>query len=164
MKIAKRIKSGDRTLLEMHLGQIALGLICQVAGLLFADRPGRFSLGLWFGVAAAMAAAVHMARTLDRAFLSGDRAAKVITRGYLFRYLAVIFFLVIAAVTDVFHPLVFFLGYMSLKGTAYLQPLTHKLLNRLLHETDPVPQPVSEEAVSQETQICAESDVVKENL
>ena len=48
-------------------------------------------------------------------------------------------------VTNVMNPLVVFLGYMSLKGTAYLQPFTHKLCNKIFHETDPVPEALPEE-------------------
>ena len=39
---------------------------------------------------------------------------------------------------------------MSLKVTAYIQPFTHKLCNMLFHETDPVPEALPEEDVSQE--------------
>ena len=54
--------------------------------------------------------------------------------------------MVIIAVTDVMNPLIVFMGYMSLKVTAYLQPITHKLYNKLFHETDPEPQALPEEA------------------
>lgn len=145
MKIIEKIKKTDRTLLEMHIGQLFFGLICQLFGLFFVQQQGRYSAGLWFGIACAMVAAVHMAHTLDRALLMRDAAAKIITRGYVFRYLMFIILLVIVSVTGVMHPLTVFLGYMSLKVTAYIQPFTHKLLNRLLHETDPVPQPMPEQ-------------------
>lgn len=129
----------------MHIGQLFFGLICQLFGLFFVKQQGRYSAGLWFGIACAMVAAIHMAHTLDRALLMRDAAAKIITRGYVFRYLMFIILLVIVSVTGVMHPLTVFLGYMSLKVTAYIQPFTHKLLNRLLHETDPVPQPMPEQ-------------------
>ena len=32
-----------------------------------------------------------------------------------------------------------------MKVTAFLQPLTHKLCNKLFHETDPIPQAMPEE-------------------
>lgn len=54
------------------------------------------------------------------------------------------------AVTQALDPIVFFIGYMSLKVTAYLQPITHKLCNKLFHETDPEPEPMPEEDVSRE--------------
>lgn len=159
MKIIEAIKRTDRTLLEMHIGQLFFGSLCQLFGLFFVSRQGHYAAGLWFGIACSMVAAVHMARTLDRALLMGDGAAKVITRGYIFRYLMFIVFLVIVSVTGVMHPLTVFLGYMSLKVTAYIQPFTHKLLNRLLHETDPVPEPMeAQEPVSQEGQVPSDMD------
>ena len=159
MKIIETIKKTDRTLLEMHIGQLFFGLVCQVFGLFFVQQQGRYSAGLWFGIASAMVAAIHMAHTLDRALLMGDAAAKIITRGYIFRYLMFIILLVIVSVTGAMHPLTVFLGYMSLKVTAYIQPFTHKLLNRLLHETDPVPQPMPEQEIaSQEGQVSSDAD------
>ena len=77
----------------------------------------------------------------------------MVTRGYLFRYFLLAVVLVIISVTEVMNPLVFFLGYMSLKVTAYLQPITHKLCNRLFHEEDLDPLP--EEPEAQEGEIPA---------
>ena len=96
-----------------------------------------------------------MCRTLDRALLCGSDASGIVTRGYLFRYFLVAAVLVVIAVTGVMEPLVFFLGYMSLKVTAYLQPITHKLCNKLFHEVDPEPVP-EEELAAQEGEIPAE--------
>lgn len=159
MKIIEAIKRTDRTLLEMHIGQLFFGLVCQLFGLFFVHRQGSYAAGLWFGIACSMVAAVHMARTLDRALLMGDAAAKVITRGYIFRYLMFIVFLIVVSVTGIMHPLTVFLGYMSLKVTAYIQPFTHKFLNRLLHETDPVPEPMAaQEPAAPEGQAPSDMD------
>ena len=59
--------------------------------------------------------------------------------------------------TETLNPLVVFLGYMSLKVTALIQPFTHKLCNKIFHETDPEPQPMPEEEVKE-----AEGDKVEE--
>lgn len=142
MKIVEALKKTDRTLLEMHLGQLSFGVVCQLVGMFFVQDKGWYSASLWLGLAFSLAAGIHMARTLDRALLMGEAAAKVIARGYLFRYFMILLALVVSAVTKVLNPLVVFLGYMSLKVTAYLQPFTHKVLNRLFHETDHPPEPV----------------------
>lgn len=48
--------------------------------------------------------------------------------------------------TGVMNPLIFFFTYViCMKVTAFLQPLTHKLCNKLFHETDPIPQAMPEE-------------------
>lgn len=154
MKIIETARKMNRTLLEMHMGMVFFGLVCQAVGTLIVENQKEYALSLWFGVAFAIAGSIHMCRTLDRALLSGGNASGIVTRGYLFRYCLVAAVLVVMAVTGVMNPLVFFLGYMSLKVTAYLQPITHKLCNRLFHETDP--EPVSEEELAaQEGEIPA---------
>lgn len=135
----------------MHIGMWFFGIVCQLAGALLAENRGYYAKSLWFGVAFAFAGSIHMYRTLERAMAGGADASKVVTRGYLFRYAMVAVILIIISVTRVMNPLVVFLGYMSLKVTAYIQPITHKLCNKLFHETDPIPEPLpEEEAVSQE--------------
>lgn len=145
MKIIEALKKTDRTILEMHLGQLFFGVVCQLIGSFFTKGQGWYTASLWLGIVFSMAAVIHMGRTLDRAFKLGEGAEKVITRGYMFRYAVVVLLLIASALTKTLNPLVVFLGYMSLKGTAYLQPFTHKLLNRLFHETDPVPEPIQEQ-------------------
>ena len=126
------------------------GLVCQLAGMFFVRERWNYAVSLWFGVAFAMAGSIHMCRTLDRALSCGKDAPGIVTRGYLFRYAIVAVVLVVISMTEVLSPLVFFLGYMSLKVTAYLQPITHKLCNRLFGERDPEPEPLPEEAGAQE--------------
>lgn len=150
MKIIEILKKRDRTLLEMHIGMLAFGIVCQIAGAFFVQGQGYYAVSLWFGVAFAFAGSIHMARTLDRALECGGDAEKLVTRGYLFRYIMIVFVLAVAAVTKAMDPLVVFLGYMSMKVAAYLQPFTHKLCNRLFSETDPVPRAEEEAAAPEE--------------
>ena len=155
MKMIETARKMNRTLLEMHIGMVFFGLVCQAVGALIVSDQREYALSLWFGVAFAVAGSIHMCRTLDRALLCGSDASGIVTRGYLFRYFLVAAVLVVIAVTGVMEPLVFFLGYMSLKVTAYLQPITHKLCNKLVHEVDPEPVP-EEELAAQEGEIPAE--------
>ncbi|MCI8789829.1 MAG: hypothetical protein HFH92_12075 [Lachnospiraceae bacterium] len=155
MKMIETARKMNRTLLEMHIGMVFFGLVCQAVGALIVSDQREYALSLWFGVAFAVAGSIHMCRTLDRALLCGSDASGIVTRGYLFRYFLVAAVLVVIAVTGVMEPLVFFLGYMSLKVTAYLQPITHKLCNKLFHEVDPEPVP-EEELAAQEGEIPAE--------
>lgn len=139
------LKRADRILLEMHTGMLLYGIVCQAVGMFFAEAQGRYAGSLWFGILFAAVSSIHMANTLDRALDCGDAAARVITRGYAVRYLAVACILAVIAVTDVLNTLIVFLGYMSLKVTAYLQPLTHKFYNLIFHESDPIPQALPDE-------------------
>jgi len=155
MRVIERLKNMNRTLLEMHLGMLFTGLVFQLAGMMFAREQGYYAASLWFGVAFAFAASIHMYRTLDRALLYGADAPKLVTRGYVFRYVLFAAALVLTAMTEVMNPVIFFLGYMTLKVTAYLQPITHKLCNKLFHETDPVPEPMPDEPASPEGEISS---------
>ena len=143
----------------MHLGQLLFGIVCQLVGAFFVKEQGWYAASLWLGIVFSLVACKHMADTLDRALQQGENAAKIITRGYIFRYVMILLVLVISAMTEVLNPLVVFLGYMSLKVTAYLQPFTHKLLNRLFHEMDPVPEASQvEDTDSGEGQVPSDSD------
>lgn len=155
MRMIEAARRMNRTLLEMHIGMMFFGLVCQVLGVFLAKNQGSYALSLWLGVAFAFAGSIHMCRTLNRALLGGDNASGIVTRGYLFRYAVVALALAVISVTKAMNPLVFFLGYMSLKVTAYLQPITHKLCNRLFQEEDPEAEPLSEEAGAQEGEIPA---------
>lgn len=129
----------------MHTGMLVFGIVCQVVGAFFTKDQLRYASSLWFGILFAVTASIHMAKTLDRALTAGEAVSKIITRGYVFRYLMVIVILAVISVTDMMDTLIVFLGYMSLKITAYLQPFTHKFYNMLFHETDPVPQALPDE-------------------
>lgn len=137
----------------MHIGMAFWGICCQIAGALAVEKQGRYAGSLWFGIAFAFAASIHMYRTLERAMARGTDAPGVMTRGYLFRYGMIALVLILASLTEILNPLAVFLGYMSLKVTAYIQPLTHKLCNMLFHETDPVPEALPEEDISREGEI-----------
>ena len=145
MGIIENLKKRNRTLLEMHIGILFFGVLCQIVGVFFAQDLWYYAKSLWFGIFFAIVASIHMYKTLDRALWYGDDASKLVVRGYMFRYLMVIVILAVIAITEVMNPLIVFLGYMSLKVTAYLQPITHKLCNKIFHETDPIPEALGED-------------------
>lgn len=158
MKIAETLKKANRTLLEMWTGILFVGIVCQLAGAFLAKDQILYAKSLWFGILLSIAGTVHMYRTLDRALdLDEKSASKVIFRGYMIRYVLIVAVLSAIMVTGVLNPLIVFMAYMSLKVTALMQPLTHKIYNKLLHETDPVPMPEAEEAVSGEGAGLSES-------
>lgn len=148
MKIVEILRKKNRTLLELQTGIVLIGVICQIVGAFIVERQGYYAKSLWFGVLMSLAASIHMYRTLDRGLDYGADASKIIFRGYLFRYAFLVFVLAVAMVTEVMNPLVLFMGYMSLKVAAFLQPFTHKVCNGFFHETDPVPVPLPDEEAS----------------
>lgn len=150
MKILEKLRHKNRTLLEMYLGMIFLGLICQIAGAFIVQNQLRYAASLWFGIFTAAISALHLYRTLDSGLDYDEKTAtKIIFRGYIIRYVSIAVILLLVMITDVMNVLVVFMAYMSLKVTALIQPLTHKLCNKLFHETDPVALPLPEDEQEQ---------------
>ncbi len=152
MKIIEILKSRNRTLLEMDIGMLFWTGIATAAGAaLPLDAWGmaksEYFAGLWAAALATAVSLLHMLRCLDRALsLERETAQKLIFRGYVIRYAVAVAIVILAAVTGLLNPLVLGLGYILLmKAAAFSQPFTHKLCNKLFHETDPVPEPVSDE-------------------
>lgn len=131
---------------------LAWGVICQVVGAFFVKDQIYYAKSLWFGILFGMVSLVHMYRSLDRALdFEEKNASKMIMRAYFFRYVLIAVILCIIMVTEVMNPLIVFLAYMGIKVTALIQPITHKVSNKVFHETDPVPQPLSELLEAEET-------------
>lgn len=150
MKIMDRLKSVNRTILEMYIGILFWGIVCQLVGSFLVENQGMYARSLWFGILFALVNTIHMYRSLDRALDFDEKtASKMIYRSYLIRYISVAAILLVVMITEVMNPLVVFLAYMGLKVTAFLQPLTHKLCNKMFHETDPVPEALPEEEQGQ---------------
>ncbi len=143
----EKLKRINRALLELCLGIFFVGALCQIIGMWFAKDKLFYTLALWLGVLLAFITAIHMYRTLDKALDLGDNATKVVTKANLLRYGCIVIVFGVVLLTDVLNPLIAFMGLMSLKVAAYLQPFTHKLCNKVFHEVDPIPQPLPEEEV-----------------
>lgn len=127
------------------MGIIFIGLLCQFIGMWFVADKLLYAVALWLGVVLALVTVLHMYRTLDRALDLGADATKAVTKANLIRYGCIVIIFGIVLATGVLNPLITFMGLMSLKVAAYIQPFTHKLCNKFFHEVDPVPQPLMEE-------------------
>ena len=141
----EKVKALNRALLELVLGILFLGAIIQIVGVFVAEEALKFSIAMWLGVAAAVASAVHMYISLDRALSMGAGAYGVATKASMLRYFGWAILLGIVMVTKLLNPIHTFIGLLTLKVAAYLQPFTHKFCNFIFQETDPVPQAMPEE-------------------
>lgn len=143
----ERLKKVHRGLLELIAGILFLGGICLLIGVCLAKEPFLYAISLLIGILLAVITAYHMYRTLDKALSCEKDAARMITTAGLIRYVCIFLVLGIVLLTDKLNPLITFMGVMTLKAGAYLQPLTHKFFNYLFHEVDPIPQPLPDEEV-----------------
>ncbi|MBQ7776322.1 MAG: ATP synthase subunit I [Lachnospiraceae bacterium] len=144
----EKIKKINRGLLELWLGILFTGLMCQLIGMWFAGDKLLYTAALWLGIVLALLMVYHMYRNLDKALDMGVNAQKSATIGNLVRYVCFVIVFAIIAVTKVLNPLVAFMGLMSAKVAAYLQPITHKICNKIFHEVDPIPESLPEEEYS----------------
>lgn len=124
---------------ELIAGILFFGIICEAVGVWFVKDRFGYTVGILIGVILAVAMAIHMAWTLDRALdLPQTDAQKKIRTGSISRYAIIVLILGIMMYTGFANPLAGFLGLMSLKVAAYLQPFTHKLLQkRFKNEEEP---------------------------
>lgn len=143
----EKVKKINRALVELWIGILVTGLLCQFIGMWFADNKVLYSVALWIGIVLGLITVVHMYRTLDRALDLGAEAQKVVTSANLVRYGCIVVVFLIVLLTKALNPLITFMGLMSVKVAAYLQPFTHKLCNKVFHEVDPIPEPMPVEEI-----------------
>ncbi len=141
----ERIKALNRALLELIIGILFLGVIIQIVGLFVTQEPLKFSIAMWLGVAAAIASAVHMYISLDKALSMGAGAYGATTKSSMIRYFGWALLLGSIMLTKILNPIHAFIGLLTLKVAAYLQPFTHKFCNFIFQETDPIPQAMPDE-------------------
>lgn len=125
----------NKTLLELIFGIFIYGIICQIIGGILVEDKFGYSSGLWIGIVTAVAAAVHMWHSLDRALdFDEGTAGKKMQAQSIVRYVIIVIIMVLTMVNGITNPLAAFLGIMGLKVAAYIQPFTHKLLIRFLRK------------------------------
>ena len=122
------IKKISETLKELLIGIIFYGIIVEMAGICFIEDKIYFTIGLWFGVILAMAAAVHMWWGLNIGLDLGDNAGKYMLLQNMIRYGVIVAAFAVLCIMDFGNPLAAFAGIMGLKAGAYLQPFTHKIM------------------------------------
>lgn len=124
--------SAHETLKELSVGIVAYGVAAQIICFFVADRLLYVSLGLWIGIATAVAFGIHLKRSIEDALDYGEQGAlKHMRKSYAFRYAMVAVIFGVAIYFEVGHPMTLLTGVIGLKIGAYLQPLTHKVLNKL---------------------------------
>ena len=129
----KRFFQMSDVLDELLVGILFFGLLCQILIIIFLDGSGGYySVGLWIGVALALAGALHMTWSLDKALDIEPEGAIRKMRSYsLLRYAAVLIVLGVLMILNTASPLTAFLGLMGLKVSAYLQPVCHRIFVKL---------------------------------
>lgn len=124
--------SWKRTLLELLAGIVLSGTAFCLIGLLFVKDKAGHTVGILLGIVIASAMAIHMAYSLDRALeWDEEHARSAIWKSYVLRYAAVAAAMGLVAYTGIGNVVSCFVGIMSLKAAAYMQPRLHKFCNKL---------------------------------
>lgn len=122
---------------ELFVGILVFGLLCEFIGVWFvADKMG-YCLGVLIGVILAAGMAAHMSWSLEKSLdLVQGEAEKQIRKYSVIRYFVIVVVFAVVMVTHLANPLAAFLGIMSLKVAAYLQPFTHKCYKKIYKDEE----------------------------
>lgn len=124
----------EKTLLELLVGIIFLGLVIQIVCLFVSKNYLYNAIGLWTGIAVACFSAIHMKRSIEDALDFGEHQATKYVRGaYVKRMLITLVIMGVVVYFNVGNPIMLLIGVFPLKIAAYLQPFVHKLFLHLEH-------------------------------
>ena len=130
----RKMDSLRRTVLELLLGIVLWGILFELGGLLIVKDRISYSIGMLCGVLIAVGMAIHMAYNLNNALdWDEENARRIARKGSMIRYMAVALITILIAYFKIGDILSCFLGIMTLKTAAYVQPYVHKLLNKIYH-------------------------------
>lgn len=131
--MTKRI---NYVLKELLLEIIIFGVIFQVIGFLVVGDQLTYAIGLWIGIVLSCGMAVHMNWALETGMEMGDHAKAHVQKHSVIRYTVVliVFFALAFLLKNAIVPC--FLGLMTLKVAAYLQPFTHKIILKVQGNQD----------------------------
>ena len=129
----KNMDSLKRTVLELLLGIVISGIVFEILGLILAKEKLFFTTGLLFGMLLAAGMAIHMAYNINDALdWDANHAAKILKKGSMLRYAAVVLLSVLFSYLEWGNVIALWLGIMTLKTAAYMQPFVHKKINQIL--------------------------------
>ena len=128
------LKRLNDALPELVLGIILYGVVIELAGVWFVTDKLRYSTGLLIGILLAAGMAINMAVVLQDAvdLYGGEHAQGKIIAKSILRYLIVVIVFFVMMKFEFGNLFSAFIGVLGLKVAAYMQPLTHKLVLKLL--------------------------------
>ena len=129
------MRETKQTLYELMAG-LLLCFVIFLLGNIFVSNRIAYTLGLLLGCLIAAGMSGHMYHSLEQAMLYDEEtAAKKVQKGAILRYVFMLAGLVAAlALPEYISVIGVVLGVLSLKFSAYLQPLTHKVLQNYINK------------------------------
>lgn len=122
----------NETLIELLIGIIVIGIIIQIGCLVVSNKYLFDAIGLWSGVGICCFSAIHMYRSIEDAVDLGETSAiKYVRKKYAVRMLIVIIIVGSVIYFQLGNYVTLLIGVFPLKLSAYLQPITHKLVKKI---------------------------------
>lgn len=123
----------NQTLWELLAGIVGLGVLVWLIHLMLSKDILYNTIGLWSGAGVACFWAIHLNRSLEDALDLGETAAKrKAVMGYATRMLVSLLILGVVIYYDLGNLIDVIIGIFLLKISAYIQPFTHKIFDRVL--------------------------------
>lgn len=121
----------NQTGAELLIGNVIYYILGQIIIILFAERKMYVSIGFFLGVVISTVMIIHMTISIEQAMSFNERGAdKHVKKTTAIRMLLCMIVLIVIGISDVGDIIGTLFGVMALKVSAYLQPLTHKVLAR----------------------------------
>lgn len=129
------MKETKQTLYELIAGILLFSALFLLGNILAQNRTA-YTLGLLLGGLIALVMSAHMYHALEQAMLyEEDTAVKKVKKGSILRFGLMLAGLVAALIFPEWISVIgVAFGVLSLKFSAYLQPLTHKVLQKILNK------------------------------
>lgn len=122
----------DRTLQELLLGLLGIGCVVQLGLLFLSDHLLKNAIGLWCGIFCGVFCLLHMQRTLEDSLDLGEEyATRQVRKGYATRLLLTAVVLGLVLCYELCNPIALLAGVLVLKPAIYLQPVMHKVLQKI---------------------------------
>ena len=116
---------------ELVLGILLFGGVVQVSLIWISSDKVWFTAGLWLGVLTSVLTVCHMYHTLDNALdMDEESAQNRIRRGHALRFFFTVVVFLGIYFLKIANLVAFFLGLLSLKFSAYMQPWIHRILTK----------------------------------
>ena len=123
----------NQTLWELLAGIVGLGMLVWLIHLMLSKDILYNTIGLWSGAGVACFWAIHLNRSLEDSLDLGETAAKrKAVMGYATRMLVSLLVLGAVIYYDLGNLIDVIIGIFLLKISAYIQPFTHKIFDRVL--------------------------------
>lgn len=121
----------NNTLIELLIGIFAVGIVAQIACLVFLKNQLYHAVGLWVGVLLSAGLAVHMQYSIEDGLeLAGEDGVKHMQKSSVIRMLIVCGVTAVVFYKGWGNPITLLIGITALKLGAYMQPFVHAILEK----------------------------------